>query len=383
MIVSAECGRKICLISLHFSEYIFHLAKAFAENNNVLVVVYEDNALNEIGPHYRELFLGEKIAIHSLKSPRNIFGIISNCIDLSWMVRRFGPDVIHAQEGLRDELAFALPFLPKVPFFLTIHDPDPHSGRDYRKFRFSRHRLYRWILRRRSSAAIVHGEQLKQVVEGAWPKLKGRVYVIPHGPLGIVTDESRESPRISGALLFFGRMGEYKGLGVFIQAVLSLRASGYKVFGIVAGRGPDLELNRSAMDGIEFFDVRDRYIPASEVDQLFRQADIVVLPYKDGTQSGVAAMALGYGLPVVASNVGSIPELVRHGKNGLLVPPGDPSSLASAIAQLLDSDELRAGLAAGARELRDGELSWSKIGRRTSSIFEEYILTPRSDLKLG
>jgi glycosyltransferase involved in cell wall biosynthesis len=117
------------------------------------------------------------------------------------------------------------------------------------------------------------------------------------------------------------------------------------------------------------FEILDRYIGAEEIPNLFLDSFAVVLPYVEGTQSGVAAMALGFARPVIASAVGSIPELVRSGENGLLVPPSDSIALSDAIETLLTDGQLWERLAAGASELRDGDLSWRSIADKTIDVY--------------
>jgi glycosyltransferase involved in cell wall biosynthesis len=90
------------------------------------------------------------------------------------------------------------------------------------------------------------------------------------------------------------------------------------------------------------------WLPEEEVGWWLAAADAAVLPYRAATGSAVAAQLLGAGLPVVASRVGGLAEVVEEGVSGLLVPPGDAGALATALARLADRD-LRVRLAAGAR----------------------------------
>jgi glycosyltransferase involved in cell wall biosynthesis len=80
------------------------------------------------------------------------------------------------------------------------------------------------------------------------------------------------------------------------------------------------------------------YVPDEEVATYFAAADVVVLPYLRATQSGITQVALGLGVPMIASRVGGLPEAVREGENGLLVPPGDPAALAAAIVRFYRDD---------------------------------------------
>jgi glycosyltransferase involved in cell wall biosynthesis len=215
---------------------------------------------------------------------------------------------------------------------------------------------------------IVHGERIRKECELLMPWLRGRVVAIPHGPLGEITDHIAGNWE-RGALLFFGRIEQYKGLRYFIDAVKVLNAHGVSVKGIIAGTGHDLEQYRSGIEADGAFELIDRYIGDDEIPSLFGRANVVVLPYTDATQSGVVAMALRYGRPVVATDVGSIGEVVRDGYNGLLVPPRDVSALTNAIQQLVQNQGLAASMARNATQLATTELSWETIADSTVEAY--------------
>src|SRR5204863_4694788 len=83
-----------------------------------------------------------------------------------------------------------------------------------------------------------------------------------------------------------------------------------------------------------------RYIPAGAVHAWLRLADVMVLPHRLVYQSGALALAQTFGVPVVATRTGAMPEMVADGESGLLVEPGDASGMAKAIVRLLHDPEL-------------------------------------------
>jgi glycosyltransferase involved in cell wall biosynthesis len=110
----------------------------------------------------------------------------------------------------------------------------------------------------------------------------------------------------------------------------------------------------------------DRYVPNEEVGLYFASADLVVLPYTSATGSGVVQVAFGYGVPVLTTTVGSLPEVVTEGETGYLVPPGSPAALADAIARFFSSSgevDLRAGI-----ERLTREQGWEKTVEVIESI---------------
>jgi len=80
-------------------------------------------------------------------------------------------------------------------------------------------------------------------------------------------------------------------------------------------------------------------VPNEDVGRYFTAADLVVQPYISATGSGVVQMAFGFNKPVVATAVGSLPEIVDHGETGFLVPPGDGAAISQAVIQFFRDDD--------------------------------------------
>lgn len=358
---------KIALISFHFAEYAYRLGSALAKQHVVLLIMNKENAQRELVKNtYERQDTRLKVMLlpdYGLKNPLmllNLFKIITE-------IQKFTPDVIHCQEAVKDYLAAALPFLRRYPLILTIHDHVPHSGRDMHDRR--RITLYKHYLRKIADAVIVHGDRIRSESETIFPWLKGRIFSVPHGPLGDEHSPSNNNWE-KGTLLFFGRIEKYKGLAYLIEAVKILKRRGTRVRTIIAGTGQDLDTYRNEINADPSFELIDRYIRSEEIPVLFGRANIVVLPYTDATQSGIAALALQYGRPVVATDVGSIREMVREGFNGVLVPPKNSMELAEAINTLVEDQPLAKTLAQNSEKLVKGKLSWTAIADRTVEIYQ-------------
>jgi len=81
-------------------------------------------------------------------------------------------------------------------------------------------------------------------------------------------------------------------------------------------------------------------VPNEEVSMYFSAADLLVLPYRSATQSGIIQIAYNFDRPVIATNVGGLPEVVIHGRTGLIVPPDDPVALARAVEEFFRSGKM-------------------------------------------
>ena len=88
----------------------------------------------------------------------------------------------------------------------------------------------------------------------------------------------------------------------------------------------------------DFLQCHEGYIPDKEVEKFFAACDLVVLPYVSATQSGIAQIAYGFEKPVLATNVGGLPDVVLDGKTGRLVAPGNPAALAEAVVDFFRED---------------------------------------------
>lgn len=135
-------------------------------------------------------------------------------------------------------------------------------------------------------------------------------------------------------LLFFGFIRPYKGVDLLLEAFADERLKNINCKVIIAGefyedakRYYDIEKNLNLTSRIVWC---PDFIPDSGVAPYFNIADIVVLPYKSATQSGVAQIAYHFEKPLLVTNIGGLPEIVPHGKVGFVVEP-DSHAIASAI----------------------------------------------------
>jgi glycosyltransferase involved in cell wall biosynthesis len=216
-----------------------------------------------------------------------------------------------------------------LPVALILHDPLTHSG-DTRSTFAAPLRLIARFTELTSTCLIIHSALMADQIR---PLLR-RV------PLGIVPHGADMAPAPVAAppdrrILIFGRLFAYKGVDTALEAMRLLPDGMSDVKLIVAGRGPLAELARSRSS----VELLDEYIAESDVGGLLDGVRLVLLPYKDATQSGVGLQAVARGIPCVVSRVGGLPELVQDSAPSLVVPPDSPGLLADAIAQHIDHDE--------------------------------------------
>lgn len=163
-------------------------------------------------------------------------------------------------------------------------------------------------------------------------------------------------------ILFFGLVRPYKGLIHLLEAARKLQRQGTPFHLRVAGEFyqgyEETAAFVSREDLAECITLENRFIPDQEVATYFSAADVVALPYLTATQSGVVPVAYHFKRPVVVTEVGGLPEMVRPGETGYLVPPGDSASLAEVLGQNLP-EGFRAMRGQVART--KGQFSWESF----------------------
>lgn len=140
---------------------------------------------------------------------------------------------------------------------------------------------------------------------------------------------------------FFGAVRHYKGLDILLDAFSIVRHKNPDIQLMIAGQFdqsesdklPDLDTVRS-MQNVHFY---EGYLPTSEVWMYHLAPDVFVLPYRHIYQSGALITAMSYGCPIIATDVGGMPEAIDG--NGWIVPPEDPNALASAILDAIENPE--------------------------------------------
>ena len=203
---------------------------------------------------------------------------------------------------------------------------------------------------RRARRVVVPSAYLREIAL-RWGLDPARVVVVPNPapPLGDLPPraEAREALGLSGTVVATaGRLTAQKALGDALAAIA--RVDGASL--VVIGDGPEragLEARRDELG----LGGRVRFLGAGtreDVVRLFRAADVALLTSAWENLPHTVLEALAAGTPVVATAVGGVPEVVRDGENGLLVPAGDIDAIAAALARLVGDDGLRERLAAAA-----------------------------------
>jgi len=196
-----------------------------------------------------------------------------------------------------------------------------------------------------------------------------RILVNPTSLPSLVPDRGR---RDSVQFLFLGRINDPKGAFELLDAYRALPATSRAAARIVfAGDGQVEELRRRAAAIGPDVAVRS-WLDHEERDHLLAASDVLVLPsHHEGVPMAILE-AMAYGLPIIATPVGGIPDVIRHGREGLLVEVGNRAALTSALARMIAEPALRMSLGRGARASAES-LDVTNYGQRLLEFYQTII----------
>jgi glycosyltransferase involved in cell wall biosynthesis len=239
---------------------------------------------------------------------------------------------------------------------------------------------------------FVHTAKMKQELFTEFGLSGEKVSVIPYGidntmPITALTAlEAKQKFGLSQrqkTLLFFGNIAPYKGLEYLVAAFADLvkQDSEYRL--IIAGRPkrgcePYWEIIREAIARNHLEEQiiqRIQFIPEERIEEYFKAADVLVLPYTYIFQSGVLFASYSFGLPVIASDVGSMKESIIEGRTGFVCRAHDGANLAEVIQRYFQSklfeglEEARADI----REFANERHSWTKVGEIMKKVYSELV----------
>lgn len=203
---------------------------------------------------------------------------------------------------------------------------------------------------------IVHSSFMKEQLEACSDK---ELKLIPLGSYPSLFPGFSRVEHKEFNLLFIGRIEPYKGIDTLIEAAEKVIASGMRLKLTVAGRGnlgDNLKKKIEEING----DLLNYWIDNSEIERLLSVADVLVLPYKAASQSGVISMGLACGIPMIGSDVGGIPEQIRDGFNGLIFKAGSVEDLSAKIGMIYNNRDLLNKFSENALSLSNGYFSWKE-----------------------
>ena len=340
----------------------------------------EKDGIDEILLFFPEHFdiseqMHESVTVANFSFPRSTAKTLASSLNplvycrISELVESRAVDVLHLVSEIKTPFPLFKLLQRKLPTVATVHEPEAYVPTLMRSYllnplqNFNTAKIVRF-----ADVTIVHGNNSKDKLS-RYGIQNEEIEIIPHGTFApFFTRHESDIQSDQGNILFFGRIFPGKGIEYLVQAAGRLEEDFPDSSIIIAGKG-DEELVKARNKGSNI-ELINRYIPEPEAAELFNRASVVVLPYTNGSQSGIISIAAGYKTPVVATDVGNLSEMIKDGETGIVVPPRDDAALADAIATLLSDDELRGTMGERARQFSESKFSWDSIADQLVDIYE-------------
>jgi glycosyltransferase involved in cell wall biosynthesis len=295
-------------------------------------------------------------------------------------------DVLHAHSPIPYSDLPALRYAKnyKVPLVVSYHFDGQETGGSF--LRNIGVILYNRLLLNKvldQAEVIMVGTQAYAHESPHLKKFQDKIRVVPYG-INLEEFQISSSPKEArlklnlpledNLILFFGSLVPYKGPDVLIKALKLLKYTSVRV--VFAGRGPmEKDLHRLSQElGVEDQVIFAGFVPEELKKFYYQAADIFCLPSVTMAESfGIVNLeAMASSLPVVASRLGGIPEVVRDGENGLLVEPNEAGDLASKLVSLLEDPALRHNLGKNGRKMVEN-YTWDRVVDITHKIYQEVL----------
>jgi glycosyltransferase involved in cell wall biosynthesis len=248
---------------------------------------------------------------------------------------------------------------------------------------FSKSKLRQWFYRRiyrLFDVVFVHFERNRAELMASFGIPPERTGVIVHGNEEIFREF--RTPGVDGValrkrlgiganenvVLFFGTLSHYKGIDILLQAFPRVHQStgarlvlaGYPFHDFDVDVHQSLARNLGIEQSVTWV---PEYIDSGDVAAWMELASVIVFPYRDIYQSGALHVAQTFGVPIVASSIGAMRDVIEHDVSGFLVEKENPDALAGALLRILNEPSVAARLGARAAEDAQGRFSWKAIGR--------------------
>jgi glycosyltransferase involved in cell wall biosynthesis len=295
-------------------------------------------------------------------------------------------DVVHFQFFRRHRLEsmfFFLLGITRIKLAFTVHDVLPLNRSNLDKF-------FNILVYKASDVLFVHSVKNKQDLLKQAKIEQNKIKIVPHGNFdhyAVDQNLSKEQARKGfclnnddKVLLFFGFVKEYKGLDDLLKAVDLASESLNDLTLLIAGSCETKQEENMYKRMISSISKRVKiissfeFIPLEKVAIFFLACDVVMLPYKRISHSGILHLSYSFGRPVIGTKIGDFEEFIDNGKSGLITNSNDPIGIAQAIIDFYSDKWDISEMGEYSKRLSDTKFSWSKIADQTIIIYKQVAL---------
>lgn len=280
-------------------------------------------------------------------------------------VNKINPDIIHCTDFI-DVYDFFL-YTHRKKIVQIVHDPFPHKGECNVRKMIGRS-IGLFFL---SKFVLLNNKQTDKFIQ-TYRLSPKKVFHNTLGTYDCIKDFSSKeyfTDLSNNIVLFWGRISPYKGIEYLLQAARIIHEKKHNVVFVIAGAG-SFYFDVSQYKNDKLIKIINRFVSMGELKALLEKSIVTVCPYTDATQSGVVMTSYTMQVPVIVTNVGGLPEMVRDNQTGYVVPSHNVEQLANAIIKIQDDESLRLAMRNQLLRLeKEDTYSWEKIAKKYVDIY--------------
>jgi len=294
-------------------------------------------------------------------------GYLKHLVKVKKLIKELKPDLIHAHYST----GFGLwAYFSKFhPYIVSVWGSDIVSFPD----NFVKRIMLKKILSS-ADAVTATGLYLKEKTIQLYPSLESKITVIPFGAEIPPEINKRKDDRIVRLVYIKGHKKIY-GPDILLNAMQKVREVNPKVHLTIAGFGPmtdDLKLQSKQLGLEEYVDFCG-FIEHEQISSFLADFDIMVMPSLEESFGVAVLEASAAGLPVIASDVGGVPEVLIHEQTGLLIPSGDTDKLSEAIIRLAENADLRNSMGVAGRKMVEEKYQWELCLDKMAKLYDRLV----------
>jgi glycosyltransferase involved in cell wall biosynthesis len=344
----------------------YELKNGFIDDNQINSIV-DKEIFNYISPNRLIFFLFNSIKIADVKNYKLLMDLRKNIVGNKY-------DLLHFV-GNNPWIVFLNYLVKNIPKIHTIHEPYPFVHMT--KYRLQRFKRTVNLILRSSTHVIVPSQVSYNRLQNHYKISNIRISIIPFGPFEIYKEYSdNRIIKEDNLLLYYGYIDEYKGIDILIESMMKISKENKKLKLIIAGGNGHIDQNSfQSNPNIEVF---NRHLSNKEIAEFNQLATLVICPYTAASQSGVVMTSFAFGNPIIATNVGAMPEMIEDKVTGIIIEPGNSDLLCKAILDLFQNpqkiNELRCNVRS---KYLNSENSWLNIAEQTYRLYQKQIKSNR------
>jgi len=361
------------------ARHVYYLSKELAKlGNEVYVITLE----------FPNVFLDEykdNLRIHRVKVELASYDFLTWCYAFNHFFEKkiatviSDIDVIHAHDWLVAISAINAKYFLKKPLIATIHSLEiGRVGSLSNPLSIVIDNIEWWLTYEAKFVITTSNFMKNQLIEH-FRLPPDKIFVISNGidedefKLEINKEEIKSSLGFSKEnklIGFVGRITEQKGVRYFIQAIPHILNYHKDARFIIIGDGWQIDEMKDLAKklNVEWATKFRGYVRDEELKKILKSLDVIVIPSIYEPFGIIALEAMVSGVPIVASNVGGLAEVIEDGIDGLKVPPKDPLAIARAVNKYLEDEVFRNKIIYNARN-KSKLFSWSKIAEKTLEVY--------------